>query len=126
MSQPFRPFFRRRRAAGQPPITRKVESPWARAWRLSPERMKQHIADLNEARTAKSEEAAQLVQAVINLIPADKTYRAHELRDLFADEWGRCYDEPLTKKAAWNKVRKAMRHGMLGRDEKGLIYPRHG
>ena len=120
--QPF-PFRRRRRG----PITpRKPESPWARAWRLSPERMKQHISDLNSARTAKSEEAAQLVQAVLNLIPTDKGYRAHELRDLFASEWGRCYDEPLTKKDAWNKVRKAMRHGMLGRDENGLIYPRHG
>ena len=126
MSQPYRPFFRRRAGSTQPAITRKVESPWARAWRLSPERMREHIGQLNEARTAKSDEAAQLVQAVINLIPTDRGYRAHELRDLFATEWGRCYDEPLDKKAAWNKVRKAMRHGMLGRDEKGLIYPRHG
>jgi len=123
MSQPFRPF---RRRTGQPPITRRPESPWARAWRLSPERMRQHIGQLNDARTAKSDEAAQLVQAVINLIPADKGYRAHELRDLFASEWGRCYDEPLTKKDAWNKIRKAMRHGMLGRDDNGLIYPRQG
>ena len=75
---------------------------------------------------AKSEEAAQLVQAVLNLIPTEPGYRAHEIRDLFASEWGRCYDEPLTKKDAWNKIRKAMRHGMLGRDENGLIYPRHG
>lgn len=122
MSQPFRPFRRR----NQPIVPRRPESPWARAWRLSPERMKQHISDLNAARTAKSEEAAQLVQAVLNLIPADRGYRAHEIRDLFAAEWGRCYDEPLTKKDAWNKIRKAMRHGMLGRDDKGLIYPRHG
>ena len=122
MSQPFRPFSRR----NQPIVPRRPESPWARAWRLSPERMKQHISDLNSARTAKSEEAAQLVQAVLNLIPSDRGYRAHELRDLFASEWGRCYDETLTSKQAWNKVRKAMRHGMLGRDEKGLIYPRHG
>lgn len=122
MSQPFRPFRRR----NQPIVPRRPESPWARAWRLSPERMKQHISDLNSARTAKSEEAAQLVQAVLNLIPLDRGYRAHELRDLFASEWGRCYDETLTSKEAWNKVRKAMRHGMLGRDENGLIYPRHG
>ena len=122
MSQPFRPFRRR----NQPIVPRRPESPWARAWRLSPERMKQHISDLNSARTAKSEEAAQLVQAVLNLIPTDRGYRAHELRDLFASEWGRCYNETLTSKEAWNKVRKAMRHGMLGRDEKGLIYPRHG
>ena len=122
MSQPFRPFRRR----GSPIPNRRPESPWARAWRLSPERMREHIGQLNEARTAKSDEAAQLVQAVINLIPSDRGYRAHELRDLFAAEWGRCYNEPLDKKAAWNKVRKAMRHGMLGRDEKGLIYPRHG
>ena len=122
MSQPFRPFRRR----NQPIVPRRPESPWARAWRLSPERMKQHISDLNSARTAKSEEAAQLVQAVLNLIPLDRGYRAHELRDLFASEWGRCYNETLTSKEAWNKIRKAMRHGMLGRDEKGLIYPRHG
>ena len=122
MSQPFRPFRRR----NQPIVPRRPESPWARAWRLSPERMKQHISDLNSARTAKSEEAAQLVQAVLNLIPLDQGYRAHELRDLFASEWGRCYNETLTSKEAWNKVRKAMRHGMLARDEKGLIYPRHG
>ena len=122
MSQPFRPFRRR----NQPIVPRRPESPWARAWRLSPERMKQHISDLNSARTAKSEEAAQLVQAVLNLIPLDRGYRAHELRDLFASEWGRCYDETLTSKEAWNKIRKAMRHGMLGRDENGLIYPRHG
>lgn len=123
MSHPF-PFRRRRNS--QPIVPRRPESPWARAWRLSPERMKQHVENLNAARTAKSEEAAQLVQAVLNLIPADRGYRAHELRDLFAGEWGRCYDEPLTKKEAWNKIRKAMRHGMLGRDENGLIYPRHG
>ena len=122
MSQPFRPF---RRRAGQA-ITRRPESPWARAWRLSPERMREHIIRLNEARTAKSEEAAQLVQAVLNLIPSDRGYRAHEIRDLFAAEWGRCYDEPLTKKDAWNKIRKAMRHGMLARDDNGLIFPRHG
>ena len=122
MSQPFRPF---RRRAGQP-INRRPESPWARAWRLSPERMREHISRLNEARTAKSEESAQLVQAVLNLIPADRGYRAHEIRDLFAAEWGRCYDEPLTKKDAWNKIRKAMRHGMLARDDNGLIFPRHG
>lgn len=122
MSQPFRPFRRR----NQPIVPRRPESPWARAWRLSPERMKQHISDLNSARTAKSEEAAQLVQAVLNLIPSDRGYRAHELRDLFASEWGRCYNETLTSKEAWNKIRKAMRHGMLARDEKGLIYPRHG
>lgn len=122
MSQPFRPFRRR----NQPIVPRRPESPWARAWRLSPERMKQHISDLNSARTAKSEEAAQLVQAVLNLIPLDRGYRAHELRDLFASEWGRCYNETLTSKEAWNKVRKAMRHGMLARDENGLIYPRHG
>jgi len=122
MSQPFRPFRRRANA----PITRRPESPWARAWRLSPERMRDHVEMLNAARTAKSEEAAQLVQAVLNLVPADRGYRAHELRDLFAAEWGRCYGETLTKKEAWNKVRKAMRHGMLGRDDKGLIYPRHG
>jgi hypothetical protein len=121
MSHPF-PFRRRR----QNPITpRRPESPWARAWRLSPERMKEHVEMLNAARTAKSEEAAQLVQAVLNLIPADRGYRAHELRDLFASEWGRCYGETLNKKQAWNKVRKAMRHGMLGRDDKGLIYPRN-
>jgi hypothetical protein len=69
MSQPFRPF---RRRAGQA-ITRRPESPWARAWRLSPERMREHISRLNEARTAKSEEAAQLVQAVLNLIPTEVT-----------------------------------------------------
>jgi hypothetical protein len=121
MSHPF-PFRRRR----QNPITpRRPESPWARAWRLSPERMKEHVEMLNAARTAKSEEAAQLVQAVLNLIPVDRGYRAHELRDLFASEWGRCYGETLNKKQAWNKVRKAMRHGMLGRDDKGLIYPRN-
>ena len=122
MSQPF-PFRRRR---NQPITPRRPESPWARAWRLSPERMKEHVEMLNAARTAKSEEAAQLVQAVLNLVPADRGYRAHELRDLFAAEWGRCYGETLNKKEAWNKVRKAMRHGMLGRDDKGLIYPRHG
>jgi hypothetical protein len=87
--------------------------------------MKEHVEMLNAARTAKSEEAAQLVQAVLNLIPSDRGYRAHELRDLFASEWGRCYGETLNKKQAWNKVRKAMRHGMLGRDDKGLIYPRN-
>jgi hypothetical protein len=88
--------------------------------------MRQHIDQLNSARTAKSEEMAHLIQAVLNLIPTDQRYRAHELRDLLATEWGRCYDEPLTKKQAWNKLRKAMRHGMIGRDDNGLIYPRHG
>lgn len=121
MSQPF-PFRRRRNQI----TPRRPESPWARAWRLSPERMRDHVQMLNAARTAKSEESAQLVQAVLNLIPADRGYRAYEVRDLFAAEWGRCYGETLTKKEAWNKVRKAMRHGMLGRDDKGLIYPRHG
>lgn len=121
MSQPFRPFNRHRK-----PITPRKESHWQRVWRMSPERMREHVAQLNVARSAKSEESAALVQAVINLIPADKGYQAHQLRDLFAGEWGRCYNEPLDKKAAWNKVRKAMRHGMLGRDENGLIYPRHG
>ena len=104
---------------------RRTESHWTRIWRVCPERMREHVEMLNRARTAKSEEQAQLVQAVINLIPSDRGYRAFELRDLFASEWGRCYDEPLGKKEAWNKVRKAMRHGMLGRDDKGLIYPRH-
>ena len=123
MSQPFP--FHRRRPRNFPIAPRRPESPWSRAWRLSPERMREHVEMLNRARVAKSEEQAQLVQAVINLIPCDRGYRAYELRDLFASEWGRCYDEPLDKKAAWNKVRKAMRHGMLGRDDKGLIYPRH-
>lgn len=122
MGNPF-PFRRRR---NHQPVTRKPESPWARAWRLSPERMRDHVEMLNAARTAKSEEAAQLVQAVLNLLPPDQGYRAHELRDLFASEWGRCYDEMLTKKEAWNKIRKAMRHGMLARDDNGLIYPRQG
>lgn len=122
MSHPF-PFNRRRRPFAP---RQRTESPWAKAWRTAPERMRQHIDQLNSARTAKSEEIAHLIQAVLNLIPTDQRYRAHELRDLLATEWGRCYDEPLTKKQAWNKLRKAMRHGMIGRDDNGLIYPRHG
>lgn len=103
---------------------RRRPSPWQIAWRRSPERMREHLNRLNGARTAKSDERAALVQAVFNLLPTDPM-PPYELRDRLLTEWSRCYDEAIDKKAAWNLVRLGMRKGMVGRDENGLIYPRH-
>jgi hypothetical protein len=118
MSHP-RPFRPRRS------YSPKIESPWAKAWRQSPERMADHIKKLNVARLAKSDEKAQLVQAVFNLMPADPVF-PYQLRDALAREWKLCYEEDVEPKAAWNLVRLAMRKGMVGRSDDGRIYPRHG
>lgn len=111
--KPRRPFDRRR------------TTPWQEAWRRSPERMREHINRLNEARTAKSDEKAALVQAVFNLISPDPM-PPYELRDRLAAEWLKCYEEDLDRKQSWNLVRLAMRKGMVGRTDDGMIYPRHG
>jgi len=123
MSHPF-PFRSGKRNNRSQPIHRK-ETPWERAWRLSPERMREHVNKLTEARVKKSEETAALVQVVLNLIPADPV-APYKLRDTFRQLWKETYDEDKTNQEAWNLLRLAMRHGKIGKTENGLIYPRHG
>lgn len=121
MSHPF-PFNRRRKSKRSNPIKR-TETPWARAWRISPERMREHINHMNQAKVKKSEETAELVQAILNMLP-DEPVQPYKLRDLFQETWNESYGEEKTKKEAWNLLRIAMRHGKIGKMENGLIYPR--
>lgn len=121
MSHPF-PFNRRRKRSTKPAIKR-TETPWARAWRISPERMREHINHMNQAKVKKSEETAELVQAILNMLP-DEPVQPYKLRDLFQETWNESYGEEKTKKEAWNLLRIAMRHGKIGKMENGLIYPR--
>ena len=119
MSQPF-PFRRRKKSN---PIQR-TETPWAKAWRLSPERMREHINHMNQAKVKKSEQTAELVQAILNMIPVNPV-APYKLRDTFRQLWKETYDEDKSSKEAWNLLRIAMRYGKIGRTENGLIYPRH-
>lgn len=117
MSHPF-PFRRRKTK----PVNRK-ETPWEKAWRISPERMREHLTRMNDARTKKAEQNAELIQAILNMLP-DEPCQPYQLRDLFKQTWNESYGEEKTTKEAWNLLRVAMRHGKIGRTENGLIYPR--
>lgn len=121
MSQPF-PFRRGRKSKKSNPIQR-TETPWAKAWRISPERMREHINHMNQAKVAKSEQTAELVQAILNMLPDDPV-APYKLRDLFRQTWNESYGEEKSSKEAWNLLRLAMRHGKIGKTENGLIYPR--
>jgi hypothetical protein len=122
MSQPF-PFRRRRKSKKSNPIQR-TETPWARAWRTSPQRMKEHLQQMNQAKVAKSEQTAELVQAILNMISTDPV-APYKMRETFRQLWKETYDEDKTSKESWNLLRLAMRHGKIGKTENGLIYPRH-
>jgi type I site-specific restriction endonuclease len=122
MSYPFP--FRQQPDHNKHPKKKRRESPWQRAWRHSPERMREHITNLNNARVRRSEQTAELVQAVLNMLPIEPV-PPYKLRDDFCKAWNECYSENKTTKEAWNLLRLAMRHGMIGRTEKNLIYPRH-
>lgn len=78
---------------------------------------------MNQAKVKKSEETAELVQAILNMLP-DEPVQPYKLRDLFQETWNESYGEEKTKKEAWNLLRIAMRHGKIGKMENGLIYPR--
>jgi hypothetical protein len=121
MSHPFP--FRRGKSKRSKPTIRK-ETPWARAWRISPERMREHINHMNQAKVKKSEQTAELVQAILNMMPIDPV-APYKLRDTFRQLWKETYDEEKSSKEAWNLLRIAMRYGKIGRTENGLIYPRH-
>ena len=123
MSQPF-PFRRRKKSKKFNPIKR-TETPWARAWRTSPQRMKEHLNQINQAKVAKSEETAELVQAILNMLDTNPV-APYKLRDAFQQTWNESYGEQKSKKEAWNLLRLAMRHGKIGKTENGLIYPRQG
>lgn len=120
MSHPF-PFRRRKTK----PVNRK-ETPWEKAWRISPERMREHLTRMNDARTKKAEQNAELIQAILNALSEVVTepIPPYKLRDLFQETWNESYGEEKTKREAWNLLRIAMRNGMIGRTENGLIYPR--
>jgi len=120
MSQPFP--FRRRKSKKSKPIQR-TETPWARAWRTAPQRMKEHLDQMNQARLAKSEHMAALVQKILNML-SDDPVAPYVLREEFKQSWNESYGEERTSKEAWNLLRLAMRHGKIGRTENGLIYPR--
>jgi len=120
MSQPFP--FRRRKSKKSNPIQR-TETPWARAWRTAPQRMKEHLDQMNQAKVAKSEETAELVQAILNMLDTEPV-APYKLRDAFHQTWNESYGEQKSKKEAWNLLRLAMRHGKIGKTENGLIYPR--
>lgn len=85
--------------------------------------MREHINHMNQAKVKKSEETAELVQAILNMLP-DEPVQPYKLRDLFQETWNESYGEEKTKKEAWNLLRIAMRHGKIGKMENGLIYPR--
>lgn len=81
---------------------------------------------MNDARTKKAEQNAELIQAILNALSEVVTepIAPYKLRDLFQETWNESYGEEKTKKEAWNLLRIAMRNGMIGRTENGLIYPR--
>lgn len=83
---------------------------------------------MNDARTKKAEQNAELIQAILNALSEVVTepIPPYKLRDLFQETWNESYGEDKTKREAWNLLRIAMRNGMIGRTENGLIYPRKG
>ena len=86
--------------------------------------MKEHLQQMNQAKVAKSEQTAELVQAVLNMISTDPV-APYKMRETFRQLWKETYDEDKTSKESWNLLRLAMRHGKIGKTENGLIYPRH-
>jgi len=87
--------------------------------------MKEHLNQINQAKVAKSEETAELVQAILNMLDTEPV-APYKLRDAFQQTWNESYGEQKNKKEAWNLLRLAMRHGKIGKTENGLIYPRQG
>lgn len=120
MSQPF-PF--RRQKSNKSKLIQRTETPWAKAWRTAPQRMKEHLDQMNQAKVAKSEETAELVQAILNMLDTEPV-APYKLRNAFQQTWNESYGEQKSKKEAWNLLRLAMRHGKIGKTENGLIYPR--
>lgn len=123
--KPFRnrkPFSPDGKLAGRP---KRFESPWKRAWRLAPERMRDHLNQMNKARSAKSEETAELVKALFDMLPVEPM-QPYVFRDNIQKLWKECYSEEKTKQESWNLVRLAMRKGFIGKLENGLIFPRKG
>lgn len=106
------------------PKQKTTETPWARAWRRSPERMREHITRLTEARASKAEERALLVQALFDMMPSEPM-RPYILRDRLVELWAQSYGEELSLKAAWLEIRCAMRQGLVGRTDDGDYIPRH-
>lgn len=100
------------------------ETPWARAWRRSPERMREHVTRMVEARTAKAGERAALVQALFDMMPSEPV-RPFELRDRLVELWETAYGEKLTRRQGWLEVRCAMRQGMVAQTDDGDYIPRH-
>lgn len=85
--------------------------------------MRQHIGDLNAARTAKTDERVALVQALFDLMP-DTPVLPCVMRDRLAELWAECYGELLDRKQAWNHLRSARRRGKVAQTDEGLYYPR--
>jgi hypothetical protein len=108
------------------PFQRKpdFETPWARAWRRSPERMREHVTRMTEARTAKAEERASLIQALFDMMPSEPM-RPYVLRDRLVELWSTAYGEELTLAKAWLEIRCAIRQGLVGRTDDGDYIPRH-
>jgi len=100
-----------------------AETPWQRTWRLSPERMREHVTRMVKMRAEKAEERASLIQALFDMMP-DTPVRPYELRDTLAALWFETYGEELDAKAAWLQVRRAIRNGMVGKTDDGKYYPR--
>jgi hypothetical protein len=117
--RPFRTRFFRKKS-GKPP---KAESPWKRAWRLAPERMREHLTQMNEARSKQSEQRGELVQALLNMMSVEPV-QPYVMRNNLKSLWKECYNEDKTDKESWNLIRMAMRKGMIGRTDNNLIYPR--
>lgn len=77
-----------------------------------------------DARTAKAEERASLVQALFDMMP-EEPVRPFLLRDRLVELWETAYGEKLTRRQGWLEVRCAMRHGMVAQTDDGDYIPRH-
>ena len=123
MSQePNQPYpFRRRR--GNPNFTRKPTH-WQAMWKKHPERLRENITKMCEARSAKAQERGRLIQALFDLMPVEPM-RPFELRDTLALLWQETYGEALDRKTAWANVKAAQRRGMVGQTDDGLYFVRH-